>query len=178
MTYDKFRRQVLKREHLDDVSPFFKPGFFDEIPLYSRYKQIEPFIATTDSPETGLIGLAIAYLEEIVDRAKPRASFLAAITILDDKDCDQIVPNVFVCHGQVRQQLRKLRLHAPSTSFGKRIASIVRRLDRQHKLQLLEDTSTVPGHVRVFIGYRSRQGGGMNIGELNGELVATGSVRR
>ena len=148
-TYEKFRRRVLAKERLDDMSVFFEPGFFDEIPLYSRYAQIEPFISNADSPEGVLVGLAIACLEEIVGRSKPRAMFLAAITILDDKDFDQIVPNVFVCHGQVRQRLRGLSLHAPSTSFGNRMASILRRLDRRHKFQLLEDTSTVPDHAGV-----------------------------
>lgn len=68
MTYEKFRRQVLRHERLDDVSIFFAPGFFDEIPLYSRYKQIEPFINDTDSPEAFLLDLALAYLAEIIDR--------------------------------------------------------------------------------------------------------------
>ncbi|MGA2069187.1 MAG: hypothetical protein ABSG86_29820 [Thermoguttaceae bacterium] len=170
VTYNKFRRQVLKHEHLDDVSAFSDPGFFDEIPLYSRYRHIESFISDADSPESVLLDLAITYLEEIIGQAKPRATFLAAITVLDDTDCDQIVPNLFVCHGQVRQRLHGLRLSVPSTPFGKRLASIVRRLGRQRKFQLLEDTSTVPGHVRVFISYRTTRGRLMNIGELKGEV--------
>ena len=102
--YDSFRRQVLKQEHLADPSIFFRTGFFDEIPLYSRYEQVEPFVGKTSTPDVLLLGLALDYLEEVASYAKARSTFLAAITILDDRDFDQIVPNVFVCHGRVKQR--------------------------------------------------------------------------
>jgi hypothetical protein len=167
--YDQFRRRVLTHEHLDDVSLFFEPGFFDEIPLYSRYKQIEPFIGNTAAPERVLLGLALDYLKDVTGRAKPRNKFLAAITVLDDKDFDQIVPNVFVCNGQVRQRLHNLCLHDPVTPFGKRMTRVLKLLDPKHEFQLLEDTSTVPGHVRAFIGYRSASGKVTCIGRLSSE---------
>jgi hypothetical protein len=70
---------------------------------------------------------------------------------------------VLVCHGQVRQRLRDLRLHDPHTRFGKRICETLRPLDPHADFQVLEDTQTVPGHMRVFISRRRTTGRLLNL---------------
>ena len=152
-TFDEFRRRVLAPEGLDDPSMFFEGDFFDEIPLYSRYEQIEPLVCHERSPETVLLEMALEYLAEIRGEAKIIRGFVAAITISDDKDCRYIVPNVFVCKGRIRQRLNALRLRKPLTDFSKRIAGILKRIDPTAALRILEDTLTVPGEVRAFISY-------------------------
>ncbi len=152
-TFDEFRRRVLAPEGLADPSIFLEGDFFDEIPLYSRYEQIEPFVCREDSPETILLDMALEYLAEICGEAKATRGFVAAITVPDDKDCRHFVPNVFVCKGRIRRRLHALRLRKPLTDFSKRIAGFLKQLDPKHTLRILEDTLTVPGEVRAFISY-------------------------
>ncbi len=152
-TFDEFRRRVLAPEGLDDLSKFFEGDFFDEIPLYSRYEQIEPFLSSGGSADAVLLDMALEYLAEIRGEAKTTRGFVAAITIPDDKDCPYIVPNVFVCKGRIRQRLQGLRLRKPITGFSKKIERILKRIDPKSALRILEDTLTVPGEVRVFISY-------------------------
>lgn len=56
-TFDDFRRRVLAPEGLAAPSKFLEDAFFDEIPLYSRYEQVEPFLRHEQSPETVLLDL-------------------------------------------------------------------------------------------------------------------------
>jgi hypothetical protein len=129
-TFDEFRRRVLAPEGLDDPSKFLAGDFFDEIPLYSRYEQIEPFLRNGGSADAVLMDMALEYLADIRGEAKTIRGFVAAITIPDDKDCRYIVPNVFVCKGRIRQRLHGLRLRKPLTAFGKRVARILKQIVR------------------------------------------------
>lgn len=165
-TYDRFRHQVLRRERLDTVSRFYRAGFFDELPLYSRYDQIEPLVRDSTSPDAALLNLALEYLEEVLAHGRATRPLLAAITFLDDKDFDYLVPSVLVCHGQVRQRLRNLRLQEPNTRFGKRMRETLRQIDPNADFQILEDIHTVPGHVRVLIGRRRTTGKLVNLAAL------------
>lgn len=170
--YYQFRR-VLAHEGLDDASAFIQADFFDEIPLYSRYAQIEPLIGPSESSDEVLLALAIEYLEEVAShvsppnevQTRPAHDLLLAITVWDGDD-DYIVPNLFVCHGQVRERLQKLDLREPRSPFGRKIADLVRQLDSTRRLLVLEDTDTVPGDVREFIGYGASPGRIVGIGEL------------
>ena len=152
-TFDEFRHRVLAPEGLANPCKFFEGDFFDEIPLYSRYEQIEPFLRNGGSADAVLLDMALEYLAEIHGEAKTIRGFVAAITIPDDKDSRYIVPNVFVCKGRIRQRLHGLRLRQPLTDFSKRIAAILKQVDPTAALRILEDTLTVPGEVRVFISY-------------------------
>ncbi len=150
-TFEDFRRRVLAPEGLDDPSRFLQADFFDEIPLYSRYEQIEPFVRRGRSADVFLLDMALEYLGEVFDAATTSRGFFAAITIPDDKDAKHIVPSLFFCKGRSRQRLRGLRLRKPLTEFSKRLSGILRRVDPQSELGILEDTLTVPGEPRVFI---------------------------
>ena len=150
-TFDDFRRCVLSPGGLADPSKFLEGDFFDEIPLYSRYEQIEPFVRSGRSADAVLLDMALEYLAEIRSEAKVGRGLVVAITIPDDKDSRYIVPNVFVCKGRIRQRLHGLRLRKPISLFGKRIAGMLKQADPTAVLRILEDTLTVPGEVRVFI---------------------------
>jgi len=165
-TYDRFRQRVLQRERLADMSRFYRSGFFDELPLYSRYSQIEPLVRDSTSPDAALLNLALEYLEEVLTYGRATRPFLAAITFLDDKDFDYLVPNVLICHGQVRRRLRNLRLQEPSTRFAKRMRETLRQIDPNADFQIFEDTQSVPGHVRVLISRRHTSGKLVNLKSL------------
>ena len=105
-----------------------------------------------------LLGLALDFLREIIAHTKPHGEFFAAITVLDNKDFDQIVPNVFVCHGKVRQRFATYAFAGHPHRLESSLTAIINRLDRKGEFQVLEDTLTVPDHVRVFIGYRRTLG--------------------
>ena len=94
-TFDEFRRRVLAPEGLDDPSKFLTADFFDEIPLYSRYEQIEPFLRYGRSAGKILLDLALEYLAETVP-GEMRA-FISYPDMLDQMTCvgvpkDQCAP--------------------------------------------------------------------------------------
>ena len=152
-TFDDFRCRVLAPEGLSDPSRFLEGDFFDEVPLYSRYEQIEPFLRHVRSADEFLLDMALEYLAAIRGEAKMSQGFVAAITIPDDRDCRYIVPSVFVCRGHIRRRLRGLRLRKPLAAFSKRMAAALKQVAPKSELRILEDTLTVPGEVRVFISY-------------------------
>ena len=162
-SFDDFRHQVLEPEGLADPSRFVAGDFFDEIPLYSRYAQVEPFLRGKRSPDNVLLDMALEYLAEVCGEAKLRRGFVAAITIPDDaipgdaipdeKEFRYLVPSLFVCKGNIRRRLNGLRLRKPLTAFGKRIAAVLKQVDPKSTFGILEDTLTVPGQPRVFISY-------------------------
>ena len=155
---------VLRKEQLADVaSAFGGADFFDEVPLYSRYKQVE-FLKKYGDVNQLLIELALDYLDRVTSEVHlSRTKRLAAITIISDDDDESIVPSIFVCNGNVKTRLKELHLSCPSVGFGKRIESLVKRAKAHIPFSVFEDRSTVPDAVRIFFSYKSPSQGFVNI---------------
>jgi hypothetical protein len=146
--------KVLKAEHLENVaSAFGDPDFFDEVPLYSRYQQVE-FLKRHGSVDALLIGLALDYLDRVRNEVKLPSKRLVALSVSRDDD-DYIVPSIFVCNRDIKNRLKELRLSAPSRGLGKQIEALVKKTDRGAAYCVFEDDLTVPDDVRVFIGYKA-----------------------
>lgn len=150
-TVDTKFDEVLKEELLSDVSIYSVRDFFDEIPLYSRYKQIE-FLKQRGDVDLLLIELALQYLDRVMSEVHMPVQRFAAITVTGAEADEFIVPRIFVCNGAVRSKLKKLHLTRPTASFGKRIASLVRKAAPDRSYSVMQDESTIPGDVRVFVG--------------------------
>src|SRR5437870_10202730 len=84
---------VLKAEQLADIpSRFCDPAFFDEVPLYSRYAQID-FLKQYGEVDRLLLELSLEYLHKVKSEwstDKPKR-FIAVTIIRDDADA-HIVP--------------------------------------------------------------------------------------
>lgn len=148
---------VLAEERLDDLSQFYREGFFDEIPLYSRSSQVA-FLDALDrrTADRVILGLGLTYLDELVQFGHPAAEFLAAVTVFDFGKNERLVPGIFVCHGKVDEVLKgRLRLRAPKSVFGARVSRIVSELGGAERYEVLQDTLSVPRKVKVFIGCKS-----------------------
>jgi hypothetical protein len=149
-------QSVLRAEQLADIPPSFSdPAFFDEVPLYSRYKQVD-YLKDYGDVDQLLLELSLDYLKRLVAEAPATTSrrFLA-VTIIRDDDKEYIVPYVFVCNSKVRDRLRGLHLSRPSSTLGKYVRSLLRQTHHFEDYRVLDDRSTVPGNVRVFIGYKT-----------------------
>jgi len=148
--------QVLKRQELDDVSVLLQPGFFDEIPLYSRYRQVE-WLGRFGDLDRLLLGLGINYLNRIVTRATLQSQFFAGVTVLDEGGDVPIVPSIYVCVGWVDRRMGgKLLLSEPRAASTKRIANLVQSHDLASDFWVLEDRRSIPGEVKAFVGHRHR----------------------
>jgi hypothetical protein len=145
---------VLREQHLaDDLSTFADPAYFDETPLYSRYRQVD-FLQQHGDLKALLIELSLEYLDRVMSVMRGiRITRFAAITVISDDDGEHIVPQIFVCNGDVREQLAELRLFVPSSKLGKQVAELVRQA-RPDDFEVFEDRTSVPGDVRIFVGYR------------------------
>ncbi len=140
---------ILKKEGIYDTSQFNRTGFFDELPLHSRDKQLSFLTLYSQSKRDKLIvSWALAYLKDVnlAIRNRRRQSF-AAITLWDFKD-EWLSPYIFVCVGYVKRTLQaKLNLHEPCTDFSKRIKKAIGEKD----VKVMEDSTTLPGDTRVFL---------------------------
>ncbi|HUY33484.1 MAG TPA: hypothetical protein VMV69_12105 [Pirellulales bacterium] len=148
--------RVLAKQHLADFSQFYAAGFFDEVPFYSRYADVD-FLKKLGIAKANalLIEFSLKYLNALTAYDTPRAPFLAAITVRECGKRDLLVPHLFVCHAECEEHLRgQLVLHSTTSSFG---AALGRRVDaaRPSVYQVLEEDLTVPGQVRAFIGHRT-----------------------
>lgn len=144
-------RRVLGEQKLDDLSQFQRVGFFDEVPLFSRYAQIA-FLDDQDRDRANetLLELGLEYLDRIYcEFQAPEGSFFAGLTAYAPAEGDYLQPSIFVYHGLIGEHLLgRLNLSAPDSVFGAWVARHVG--DRPYAV--MQDTETVPGEVRVFIG--------------------------
>lgn len=147
---------VLKAQHLDDVASIFaESDYFDEVPLYSRYQQID-FLKHYGEVDQLLIELALDYLDRVsTEICIPGTQRFIAITVIRDSHDEYLVPAIFVCNGNVAARLKDLRLSSPADGLGKRVQALVKLANREIAYSVFEDRHTVPGEVRVFIGYKS-----------------------
>jgi hypothetical protein len=156
---------VLKVEHLADIpSRFSDPAFFDEVPLYSRYEQVD-FLKQYGEVDQLLLALSLEYLQRAKsDWAPNKARRFIAVTIIRDDVNEPIVPYIFICNSNARRRLKDLHLSPPSKGLGQHIQSLMRKIDRSQDYRVLEDRSTVPDDVRVFISYKSLPQGWISLG--------------
>ncbi len=146
---------VLRKGGLADRSIFDRRQFFAELPLYSRYAQVE-FLKDYGDPNTLLIELALDYLADLAHQHRGKTEWFAAVTILDDSDSDLFVPNILVCNGDL-WPLRGLHLKRVATIFAAQVRSILTSCCGSH-FQVMQDKETVPDMVRLFLSYRAPPG--------------------
>lgn len=146
--------RLLKRQHLDDVSRFSDPNYFDEVPLYSRYEQVE-FLKDYGDMNLLVMDLALGYLDRVAAESHiSRSKRLIAITVIRDGDDEYIVPSIFVCNSSVKTRLKALRLLTPSQGLGTQI-EVLAEYARGDTFSVFEDRDTVADDVRVFVSYKS-----------------------
>lgn len=153
--------QLLEQQRLNDRSQFVREGFFDEVPLYSRYSQLkfleERFLGYSRKEiDSVMIKFGLHYLEIILDKCVPKENFLAALTVRNSSGKNfRLLPSIFVCHGRVEELLDgRLELVPPKSVFAKRLETIVSDIAGPNRYHVLQDSLTVPRDVRVFVGPR------------------------
>jgi hypothetical protein len=148
--YESRLWRLLEEKKLADLSQFHQRGFFDEVPLYSRASDVD-FLPDNENEANGvLLRFALKYLKSVVAHEPHRTGYVAAITVWSFSD-SPIIPNLFIWCGAPRELKKKLALKAVATPFGKRLKKLVPRLIAGDQLEVLEQTSTVPDAIRVFI---------------------------
>ncbi len=169
---------VLRQQHIEDAaSTFADPNFFDEIPLYSRYQQVD-FLKKYGDVDLLLIELSLDYLRRVTSEIKcGKTKRLVAITIISDADDQYIVPYIFVCNGKVKAQLKELHLSPASEGLGKRIEALVRKAKLQSTFSSFEDRATVPDDVRVFVSFESPPEGIVNLKSFVNESIGKRTIR-
>ena len=159
MNFDEYHvalNKALKRQKLSAVSQFSKHGFFDEIPLYSRVREVE-FLEPLgqENADLVLIGFGLQYLESIVKKIKAQPFFFAALTFWDFSEEEYLVPNIFVCNGEVENTLLgKLILRQPQSWLSVRVKKAINKINLKSKYQVMEDADTLRECVRVLVGHR------------------------
>lgn len=143
---------VLRQEALDDRAQFDVPGYFDELPLFSRYQQMS--FLPRQGPVDLLIQLALDYLDSIVLAKRSAAHCFLAITVRQNAERAMIVPGIFVCNGWVTRRLRALRLARAESPLADLLKSSLCAQSLSSKFALAQDNLSSPGLPRIFIGYR------------------------
>jgi hypothetical protein len=157
---------VLRDQHLaDDLSAFADPAYFDETPLYSQYRQVD-FLEQDGDFNLMVIELSLDYLDRVVSAMRgDQFTRFAAITVISDDEGKHLVPQIFVCNGDVKRPLAVLRLSLPASGLAREVARLVKQA-RPDGFTVLEDTTTVPGEVRVFVGHESPPRGFLALEDL------------
>lgn len=144
---------VLHEEKLDDRSQFDVPGFFDEILLYSRYRQIT-FLKKHGDPSGLLLEFALEYLETVIRARRSPTECFAAITAVEHEEAEFLVPCIYLCHGRIQSRLRSLHLARPVSSFATALKRSLSTLKSPTRYAVAQDTISAPGNVRAFVSYR------------------------
>ena len=145
--------KVLKKNRLAEVSQFHAPGFYDEIPLYTRESDVS-FLATSPLSNGNriLLEFAVKYLESVIWYKQHKTPYFAAISVWECPSDELVVPHLFAWADSRRKLTEALRLHAVRTPFGRKIRRLVSQLASSQELDVREETSTVAEMSRVFIG--------------------------
>lgn len=146
---------VLQEQQLADVAEILSDrDFCDEVPLYSRYRQVD-FLKQYGDVDLLLMELALDYLDRVTSETRDASTDrFAAITVIRDDTAGYIVPSLFLCNSDAKGQLRTLSLSRPSTTLGQRIEDLVKRVRSDRQFIVLEDQMTVPGAPREFISFK------------------------
>jgi hypothetical protein len=153
--YESKLWKILEKEGVADLSQFHQPGFFDEVPFYSRTADVA-FLRklSSDRADSILLAFALKFLKALIWYETPSTPFLAAITFWNDPEDELIVPNLFVCCGKVKERIGGcLELHQPKKAASKRIRNLLKHLQFVDSLEVLEDSSTLEDMTRTFVGY-------------------------
>jgi len=148
--------RVLEKENLANLAQYHRPGFFDEVPLYSRFADVS-FLSRLkrDQADVFLLSFGIKFLKALIWYEIPRQPFLASLTIWHNPEDSLIVPHILVCSGKVQQRLgERLALQKVQGESAKRVLRLFSRLQLPDPLQVLEDRGTTTEMSRVFIGYK------------------------
>ena len=149
--YESRLWRLLEAKKLADLSQFHRPGFFDEVPLYSRASDVD-FLPRDENEANGiLLRFAVKFLKSVVAYEPHRTGYVAAITVWSFSD-SPIVPNLFVWCGPLRELKKKLALKVVATPFGKRLKKLIPTLNLAERVEVLEQASAEPDTIRVFIG--------------------------
>src|SRR5258708_17108843 len=94
--------KVLEKEGLADLSQYHRLGFFDEVPLYSRSRDVSFLQALAiDHADSVLLSFALKFLKSLIAYEIPKQPLFAALTIwLDTAGTELVVPNLFACAGR------------------------------------------------------------------------------
>jgi len=153
--YESKLWKVLEKEGLADLSQFHRDGFFEEVPFYSRLADVS-FLRDFGQPEAdcALLRFGLKFLNALIWYEIPQRPFFAALTVWNNAGDELIVPNLFVCNGDLQEQVGdRLALHSVQAPASKRIDKLLLRLRLLESFQVLEDNTTAPDVTRVFIGY-------------------------
>jgi hypothetical protein len=147
---------VLQDEGLADLSQYDRLGFFDEVPLFSRFEQVAFLESLTVARANRiLLAFGLKVLNAIVAYDLSKKPFFAALTFWDEMAAPWLVPHLFVCCGEVKEKLRgELELLSVTSPLSLRLARWLNDIDAQDRFQIYEDRTTEPSVARVLIGHR------------------------
>ena len=80
--YESRLWRLLEKGKLADLSQFHRPGFFDEVPLYSRESDVD-FLPDDETANEVLLGFALKFLKSVIAYEQHRSGYFAAITVCD-----------------------------------------------------------------------------------------------
>ena len=155
---------VLQEQRLADVAGIFcERDFCDEVPLYSRYRQVD-FLKQYGEVDLLLMELALDYLERVSSETDSGSNDrFAAITVIRDDPAAYIVPSIFLCNSEARRRLETLCLSPPSNALGEYVGALVKQAKPDGDYVVLEDLLAVPGVPREFVSFRSPPHGFLNV---------------
>lgn len=142
--------RLLEEKGLADLSQFHRRGFFDEIPLYTRRSEVDFLPSDEGEANAILLRFALKFLRAVVAYEPHRTGYFAAVTIWGFADV-RLVPNLFVWCDGPRMSATMPVLKSVRTPFGKQIKKLIPRRNPGDSFEVLEETSTVPDAVRVFV---------------------------
>lgn len=158
---------VLREQQLADVAEILSDrDFCDEVPLYSRYHQVD-FLKQHGDVDLILMELALDYLDRVSSETRATSTDrFAAISVIRDDAAGYIVPSIFLCNSDAKRRLKNLSLSQPSTTFGQQIEELVKRASADQTFIVLEDRLTVPEASREFIGFSSPRAGFVSLADF------------
>src|SRR5207244_1894463 len=102
---------------------------FDEVPLYSRYEQVD-FLKQYGEVDQLLLQLSLEYLHRVKSkRVVDEPERFIAVTMVRDGANEYVVPYIFICNSNARRRLKDLHLVPPSRGLGQYVQGLVQKTD-------------------------------------------------
>lgn len=154
-------RKLIQRERLDNFAQLLEPRELDEVPLFSRYKNIDFLSSLPAVKKTEVLTVfAVRYLVDVFDHVEPgrRSNTVIMVSITRWEDLDDLVPepalpNFWIC-GDKKRDLGIFRLMAGQSPRAQLVREWLREAGIDQKFAVYEPTAQNQKLGRIYVALR------------------------
>ncbi len=144
---------ILQEERLTSPRARFEPGYWDEVPLYSRTSQLDRLkISTPMALDRLLLRLSFTYLKRVTQEIETDGACILALTFHAFHE-PPLLPAIYVCNGReiAAEFLDSTTFRTPAGQLGIYLEQLLEELGLADEA-VVEEVDDPAGGAMWFVG--------------------------